>query len=216
MDNLARKLDASEALQQTGTVVRAAGEGYGVRTASGDHVAKRAASCLVEPALGDYVLVATLATGACYLLAVLERSDGARTQLVVDGDLSLKLPSGRFEVAAQEGVSLISPQDVSVVSGTLRINAVEGNVVVQRLSYLGRQLRSEVEKIKLVATSLDSVLERWSQKVQRAYRTVTEFDQVRAQRIDYRAEKAMNLHAQNAVVTAEELVKIDGDQIHLG
>jgi hypothetical protein len=30
------------------------------------------------------------------------------------------------------------------------------------------------------------------------------------------AKETMNLHAANALVTAEELVKVDGEQIHLG
>jgi transglutaminase/protease-like cytokinesis protein 3 len=60
------------------------------------------------------------------------------------------------------------------------------------------------------------VLERWSQKVKRAYRKVEQIDELRAQNIDYSADQTMSLHSENALVTAEGLVKVDGEQIHLG
>jgi hypothetical protein len=96
------------------------------------------------------------------------------------------------------------------------VNAVEGSVVLQGLSFLGDVVRAEVDRVKLVAQTFDSVLERLTQKVQRSYRTVTETDQLRAERIDYTADKVMSLHAEHALVSADELVKVDAEQIHLG
>jgi hypothetical protein len=225
MDNLARKLELELELerweqgglvQQVGTVVRAEGVAVRVRTETGEYGARRAVSCLVQPELDDEVLVACRASGACYVLAVLEREPGAATTLQVEGDLQVQVPAGSFGVAAQEGVSVVSAKDTTLVSGRIDVRAVEGSVALERLTYWGRVIRSEVEKIKLLAGSFDSVLERWSQKVKRAYRNVEQLDQLRAQSIDYRADKTMSLHAGNALVTAEELVKIDGEQIHLG
>jgi Protein of unknown function (DUF3540) len=51
----------------------------------------------------------------------------------------------------------------------------------------------------------------------RSYRTVTEMDQLRAERIDHvAAEQAMNLRGKDTLMTAERLVKVDGEQIHMG
>ena len=52
--------------------------------------------------------------------------------------------------------------------------------------------------------------------VGRVRRTVEELDHVRAEQIDYAAKKTMSLHGDNAIVTANELVKVDGEQIHVG
>ncbi len=216
MDNLARKLEQQDVIHEVGTIVRADGAALVVRTAAGEYPGKRAVSCLVEPEVDDAVLVAALPQGRCYVLAVLEREPGAGVKLGADGDLQIRLPEGKFAVAAQDGVKLVSAQEVSVVSGRLNVNAVDGNVVLQRLTYLGRLLRSEVDKVKVLAGSFDTVLDRLSQRVKRCYRTVEEFDQLRAERIDYQANKNMSLHARNALVTAKQLVKVDGEQIHLG
>ena len=216
MDNLARKLAGDEVVQQLGTVVREAGRELRVRTETGEYLAKRAVSCLVQPEVGDEVLVAARATGACYVLAVLEREPGAATELSVDGDLRIKVPAGRFAVAAQQGMSFVSAEELAIASGRVDVRAVEGSVAVERLTYWGRLVQSEIEKVKLIAGSLDAVLDRWSQKVKRVYRRVEETDQLRAGNVDYVADKTMSLHAENALVTAKEIVKVDGEQILLG
>jgi hypothetical protein len=86
----------------------------------------------------------------------------------------------------------------------------------EQLSFLGTFLQANIEKAKLVAGSLDSTLERWSQRVRRSHRFVEEIDQVRADQIDYSAKKSLSLHSRNAMVIAEELVKLDGEQLHVG
>src|SRR5262249_10587279 len=154
------------------TVARLDGERFVVRTDSGEYGAKRAVSCLVEPIAGDFVLVAAHASGSSWVLAVLERETGAATTVSVAGDMNLRLKQGKFTVAAQEGVALVSGKDVNVVSTSVQVNAVEGQIALRRLSFVGNFVRAEIEKVKLVAQSLDSVLERFSQKVKRSYRTV--------------------------------------------
>ena len=215
MKSAARKIEPAEIIHELGRVLPSVSGGLFVRAARGDVEAKRAASCLIVPAVGDSVLLVSTERGA-FVTAVLEREPGAKSTIALDGDLELRLEKGRFAVAAQEGVDLVSGKDVSVVASGLRVNAVEGNVVLQRLSFLGGAVRAELEKLKLVASTFDATLERLSQKVKRSYRSVEELDQVRAGSIDYTAKSVMSLHAENALVTAEELVKVDGEQIHLG
>ena len=216
MNNLATKIDPSRVFQEGGAVLRLEGPCILVETTSGTYRARRAVSCLVAPEPGDRVLVAALEDGTVYVLAILEREAGHATAISVDGDLTVQLPNGRFSVAAQEGMNLISGKDVAIVTGGLEVNAVRGSFAVEHLSFLGTFLQANIEKAKLVAGSLDSSLDRLSQRVKRSYRFVEEIDQVRADQIDYAAKKSLSLHARNAMVTAEELVKLDGEQIHVG
>jgi nitrous oxide reductase len=161
------------------------------------------------------VLLVSHATGA-HVLAVLERDEGARVKAVLDGDLEIQLKKGRFVVAAQEGIDLVAAKDVSLTSSGVSVRASHGSVLVDKLSLLGSMVSAEIDKVKVLAGALDTIAERVHQRVKRAYRVVEELDQVKAAQIDYSAEKTMNLHAKNALVTAEELVKVDGEQIHLG
>jgi hypothetical protein len=216
MDNLARKIENDPVFQEIGTIVATRGAAFVIRSASDRFEAERAASCLLAPEVGDRVLCAGSRREGHYVLAILTRAEGTKAAVSVDGDLELRVPSGRFVVAAQEGVELISGKDTAVVSGSVSITAAEASVGVERLSLLGSFVRAEIESVKLLAGKLDSVVERVSARLKRSFRTVEETDQVRAARIDYAAQSTMSLHAENALVTASELVKVDGEQIHVG
>ena len=217
MNNLARKLENDALSHEIGRVTGTREGGlFGVRTEAGEYRAKRAVSCLLEPEVGDTVAILSTQAGVCYVISVLEREAGATGRIVVDGDLEIQLPAGQFTVAAQESVNLLSAKEVAVVAGALRVNAREGNLVIDRLALLGSYASAELEKIKVVAGSLDQVLDRFSQRVKRSFRKVEELDQVKAEHMDYTAKSSMSFHAQNALVTAEELVKVDGEQIHFG
>jgi hypothetical protein len=217
MRSIARKIEpqqAYQAHQEVGRVARADGASFAVASGSEEHDARRAVSCLVQPEVGDEVVVSVTPSGR-YILAILERR-GTAARLVLDGDLSVSLPSGRFTVDAADGVSVVSGTDVGVVSPTVDVRADRGSVVLESLSFLGATIEAEVGRAKVVATLLESVAERVSQRCRRAFRFVTEIEQLRAHRIDYTAEQTMSLRAENTVLTAQELVKIDGEQIHVG
>jgi hypothetical protein len=216
MRNAARNVSVELVTQEIGRVVAADGSALRVRAGSGEHAARRALSCLVEPITDDIVLVAQAPNGATYVLAVLEREEGVKATLSTDGDLEIRQRAGRVTIAAQEGIDLIAAKDVSLTGNGLNLNVNEGSVFVQKLSFVGGLVRTEMDKVKVLANTFDAVLDRFSQRVKNAYRTVEETDQLRAERIDYVATSTMSLHAENALVTAEELVKVDGEQIHLG
>ncbi len=104
------------------------------------------------------------------MTAVLEREPGAAGRIVADGDLEVQLAAGKLTFAAQEGINLLAAKEVSVSTGALRVNAREGNLVLERLSLLGGVASAELAKIKVVAGSLDQVLDRFSQRVKRSFR----------------------------------------------
>jgi hypothetical protein len=216
MANPSRKIEHAAVFEQTGKVITSTGAELTVETDSGTYAAKRAVSCLVEPEPGDLVLVAVTPRGAVYALAVLERPGGAPTTLTADGDMAIRLRDGRFTVAAQEGVDLVSGKDMALIAGELRVTASLGSVALSRLAYVGSIVETEIERLKMLGGTVDSTLTRLYQRVKRSYRVVEELDQVKAERIDYEAKEHVRLHGKNALITAECLVKVDGDQIHLG
>lgn len=217
MSNLARKIEPRAVTQEVATVVSVDAGAYTVRLDTHEEYdAQRAVSCLIEPRAGDRVLVAVTPREGCFVLAVLRRDEPGAHQITVDGDLEVKLPAGRFVVAAQEGVNVVTPRDVNVVSHGATVRAQEASVVVRGLSLLGEVFQSEFEKVRAVAGTIDQVVERVSQKVKRSYRHVEEVDQVRAEKIDYAAKEVMNLRGGHTLMTADQLVKVDGAQVHLG
>jgi hypothetical protein len=211
----ATKIPESAAHQEIALVTRVEGARAVVRADDVEYRAKRAASCLLEPQEGDRVLCAVALDGSAWVLAVLDREGGA-TAIAVDGDLELVSRTGRVRVAGAEGVSLASHADVTIAAGELELRAVATSLVTEGLELLGKAARVEVGQVKILAETLDAVLDRLSQRIKRAYRVVEERDHLRAGTIDYAAEKAISLSSENTIVLAKELVKVDGGQIQLG
>ncbi len=215
MRNLADSLDSS-ITQEVATITGEQDNGWLVASSRGPVRATRATSCLLEPALGDRVICAFTATGQAWVLAILERRSTTVNQLSVDGDLEVRVNEGRFSVASAHGIALSTPKEVQLASASVAVNTITADVVVQRLTYLGRYLQSEVKRVKAVAATFDAVLGRFSQRVKRSYRTVEEYDCVKAKQIDYVAESTISLHGETTMMTAAQLVKIDGAQVHVG
>lgn len=196
------KLKEEGLLEVTGTVTAVADGAFEVCTSEGVFRAGRAVSCVVVPEEGDLVLLAGPRSRGLYVLAVLERPSSRDARIATDGDLTFELRSGRFTVAATEGVDLVSKRAVSVAADRLEARAREGSF------FLGG--------VKLVAGAVDTTLERLCQRIKLVFRRVAELEHVRAGQIDYASEGNLRLHGENTLMTARQLVKADGKQIHIG
>ncbi len=215
--NLARKLEpVVHVTHQVGTVLSVEGVETLVRSGDDRVVARRAVSCLVEPKADDEVLLAVRSDGGCHVLAVLEREPGEGVVIASDTDVTVRLRSGRFTVAAQEGIELASAKHVQVAAARIGITAPLGEITVDRMTYVGTLIDAQIERMKTVATTIDSIADRVSQRVRRSFRKVEEIDSLRAARIDIVATENLRTHAENQLISAKELVKLDGEQIHLG
>lgn len=183
-----------------------------VASSDGTVIARRALSCLVEPQPGDAVLVAT-SGGRSYVLAVLERSTTQPVELAVENDLVLS--STRGEVSLSGRRVSVEAGEAELKSARFKLTTASAEVFTQALSWLGDLAELDVRKVRTVAQVAESVVDRVSQSFGRVYRKVEDFEHVRAKRIDQQAE-LMNLRGKNAMLTAEQLVKLDADQVHLG
>ena len=215
MSNLAIQPKLVAIFQQYG-VVTEAGDDFVVHTDAAVYRARRAASCLLEPLVGDKVLLVTDMENGDYVLAVLERDAGRLSTLSLPGDAQIRMQTGRLTMSARDGIAMESAREIAMQSASLKVEALTGEVTVHDLSLVGEAWRSCVDRVKSVGRTFDSILERCHQRVTRSYRVVDEMDQVKAGQIDYQAETSLQLHAKYALMTADELVKLDGEQIHLG
>lgn len=216
MNAHAENIDATELQTELARVSRAEREALRVTAGGGEYRARRAASCLLAPALGDLVMVATSARGDCWILAVLERAEEGGTTLEVEGDLNLRARGGAVSVAADEGVRVTSGAEVSLVAPAVRVAADAVRGVFETMALLGAAVEIDAGRVRAAAGVVDTVVERISTKAQRVYRVVEEFEQVRAGRLDWLARTVLSLRSEHAVISAKQLVKVDGDQIHLG
>jgi hypothetical protein len=202
--------------QQSGRVVQAGGALLVQADGRVLH-ARRAASCLLEPVLGDKVLLLTGSAETAYVLAVLERADDSgKATLGLPGDTEIRTAGGRLRLAARDGISMETASDVALLAAELNVSADKGEVLVNSLSFTGDLLRGCIDRIKLIGRSLDTAVERYFLRAQRSYRHIDETEQLRAANIHQEATQTLSMHAKNTLMTADELVKVDAEQIHMG
>lgn len=177
-------------------------------------VARRAASCLLEPSVADRVLVSQPDDrGAAYVLAVLEREDAdASAELGVagaNGDVRLRA-AGTLNLEGGMGLRLITRRAMQMVAG--RAELVAGEMVAT-----ARRAVASANEAGLIATTLDTTVERVTTRAARAFRFISEMDQTRAKHIDSRASETARLSSAGAtMVTSHQVVKVDGSQVHVG
>jgi 3-dehydroquinate synthase class II len=194
-----------------GVVVRLHADGrYAVMPQTGGEPwhCTRAASCLLQPALGDTVLVAGPQREQVYLIAVITQADPARAALVVDGDLTLHAKNGGIALQAGTRLELASP--------SLNLHAQHAQLEVGEMDYRGAEVRVTTLVARFVGRTLETVLDRLSVLTRSSFRLTEEVEQVRAGQIDMQATETMRLHAKNTLVSSKALIKVDAEQIHMG
>ena len=216
MDNLARVLGSEQVFLEYGRITGSQGPFFSVETGTGEMKAKKSVSCLVEPVLGDTVLISLTPSEHAYILGILERENERPVSLVFDGDVALRSRDGRLQLAAQEGIDLVTAGDTALVSPELSVNSVQADVSIQYVSFFGTFLQGQIERMKLIGQTCDSVFERVSQRAKRCYRWVDEVEHLKAGQLNYVVKKLMSFRGKYSVLTAEEDVRIDGDKILMG
>jgi hypothetical protein len=216
MDNLARKQVYSEATQEYGTVVGQEDSVYSVETDSGLYRVKRAVSCVVQPEVDDLVLVSLSSLGGGYILAVLERAQGAKATLSFDSDVDIRTSEGSLSIASKQGIDLASTESINLIASRLGIASSEGDINISRLTFLGGFFEGSLETVKLLARTFDSITERFFRRTKRSYRFIEDTDQVKAGSLNYIADKSLMLRGTFSQMTAKEDVHIDGERINIG
>ncbi|CAI0706233.1 Protein of uncharacterised function (DUF3540) [Serratia entomophila] len=169
---------------------------------------RRAASCLLAPALGDSVLVAGCGH-QLWAIAVLERADPhSAARLSVEGDLQIETPRG--------SLSLHSAQALDFNSEALTLQARSGDCHIDKLTYSGEELSAFVSISRMVGKRCESLWHSVSQISHTLFRTVRQTEHVRAGQLDYQAEDYARVHARNTIITSKDITKLDSEQIHVG
>ncbi len=198
-----------------GIVIACDGRDAQVACNGGSIAARVAFSCLVRPEPGDRVLTSREAD-TVWILAVLDRPTDAPARMVVEGDIAI--------TSARGSISLLSAQEVTIDAGIrARVTAQEidlhagvARFVIDELQQIGRRANLYVAKIRSVGEMVETFAEHILTRAKRGTRFIEESDQLRAGSVDHRAEGTLQLRAKTAFITADTVVRVDADQIHMG
>lgn len=189
---------------------------HAVETELGTLLARRAASCLLEPQPGDEVLVSGPTPECVYIIAVLERRNAVRTNIAFVGDTRFTVTGGSLSLHADGAVEVDAGERLRLASENFTLRAREATTLIDRLNAVGKDLTASIGQVKLIGNLLESFFDRITQFAKDSLRVVEGADHVRSGVVDYQAGQTMSLRGRQLLATAEELVKVDGGQIHLG
>jgi hypothetical protein len=216
MKSAARKRVAIPVEQQIGRVVEAADADGRLEVELDGYAcdARRAVSCLVEPMAGDTVLVVVHGDGI-HVLAILERPrKDAPTRLACGPNVELEAAESISMSAPR--VAIDGPEEAALRGHRVAVRATSLDVVASEAELLAHGAVCGAENVKTVAETVEVSAERSIERIGQGYRFVRDGEEVHADRIQYTAQQKVSLHGRHATVTAAELVKVDGGQIHLG
>jgi hypothetical protein len=218
MHNLARNIEQYQPCLAYGRVVAGEGGRYTVQADAGLIPAVAATGCLVQPMPGDRVLITTDGQAEAYILTVLQRAQdkAAPTRLVFDGQVDLVVNGGGFSVAADDGLSLASPETISLAAGKISLHADCGEAAIEKMSFIAKTFQGQIKRIKLVANTVENTFRRLTQRLQDAFRYVEDQEEIQTGSTRYLVEDTLTMTARNAVHMAEEIVTINAEQVHLG
>ena len=218
---------APGALQLHPCRLLAAGETFAVAdTPLGALSCQRAASCLLRPEAGDLALVALpdQGRGAAFILAVLERAEaGSPATLDLASGARLCAAAGGVHIEAAQGISLSTPAQLSASAGGLSfasdtMSFATGSVrwLAESFSFVGKLLELVTQRFTETAAERETQAGTWTQRLGDSYRHVEELDETQAGMVRTLARDTALLHGRVTHVQAEEFVKVDGQEVHLG
>ncbi|WP_144630628.1 DUF3540 domain-containing protein [Bordetella genomosp. 13] len=200
-----------------GTLVRRGENGdYAVRCDGREWLARRAASCLLAPEVGDTVMISGPDASRVYLIAVIEQADPASGTVEMEGRMVLRSRTGDVALQAAGDVRIAGRAGVRVETETLQVQAREAGCTAARMNYLAGEVHGAVGTMRLVGKVYEAVVDRLSHLSRLAFRSASEVEHVRVGTMDYQAEQSARVHAPYTVVTADALVKVDAKQVHMG
>ena len=194
------------------------GADFTVLTDYGLHSAEKAVSCLIQPEPGDTALVSLDGGGACFILSILKRQAGLESpqKIHITGPVDFQVSQGELSFSADEGLNLVSENEISCASTRISLRASSGEAVVERFSFLGQTVTFQARLIKTVAHTAEQFISRFTQHLENAWRYVSDHEESQARTSRKLVEESMTVQSKNTYHLAEEVVKIDAGQIHLG
>lgn len=197
-----------------GTVKKQDEQEFVVECDGHEWVCRRAASCLLQPQIDDTVLISGPERERVYLIAVIEQAQQNQSTFSVPGELTISAES--ININSVASMQLNGGTELGLKSAQLNLSAEKGQCVVDEMQYVGREVKSTVGMMRIIGKVYESIMDRLSFMSRTSFKITEEVEHMRAGTIDYQAEQSARLHSKYTMVTAKDLVKVDGKQIHMG
>ncbi|MBF0469874.1 MAG: DUF3540 domain-containing protein [Gammaproteobacteria bacterium] len=171
------------------------------------HTATVATSCLVQPIVGDKVLL-WQDSEECFIIQILKReSNHVTTEISCHGPLSIK-SDAQLNLSAADEIGLQSQQ--------IHLCSHREQHVANHFLFTGREAKVFLSRIDLSAERVVCRIKSLMQSLVDSVRTVKRLESVTASKLIQRASELFSVDSRRVLIGAKKEVRIDGEKIHMG
>lgn len=179
--------------------------------------ATRSSGCLIDPRIGDQAVVLLLSPIRPVILAIIDSSSS------LDNPRTMSFPGGVSILVSGGELSIRSPSGISITSGHIEVKGeiCQGTfsrlkVSGETLSFSGGILSFAARRITAIGRSIERVAEWLSDHAHMSNRTINTIDRSVSGQTQIESETVVSIQSETTLIQGRDLVRIDGDQIHLG
>ena len=177
---------------------------------------KRAVSCLIEPQLGDTVLIFDAGLeNISFITAVLVSRAESTSKVCLPGGASIETIEQQLTINA-ENISLKGNASVSLHSVHIDVNANAATLNVSHLQSWSESIETHAMRATFTIKTLTTRVNQAISRIRNSWRKVAELDETQAGRVSVVVEGHHQLKAEHVTTQAQGFVRIDGKKIDLG
>lgn len=151
-----------------------------------------AASCLAQPEVGDTVACVTTSNGDVFILSILKRLK-PDSDLMISLSTPVSLSSPRIHLAAQQ-IDLVA------------------NEMTSNIGVLKRLIGHAEDIVGNLVASFDKIFIRANSSIRR----IEDLDELSAGHVKIDSPALVEISGEVTTISGEELIKMQGQQIHMG
>lgn len=175
-----------------------------------------AASCLIQPEVGDTVLVYSPENAKDgFILSVLIQANPNQAFVQLPGGVGFDVSEGNLNLKAKE-LSLHSTESMHFQTPSLHISASRAQTNIKQASGLFQSIDIQALRISTTAKVMTTVAKRLIEKVVDSFRWVDQTDQTHAGRVRTKVEGHFHVQSRHTTMRSDGHVRIDGEKIDLG
>ncbi|WP_027212212.1 DUF3540 domain-containing protein [Burkholderia sp. WSM2232] len=213
---VAHSYNGEESRFYHGRVIATDGQRFAVACDAGSSWAAVAAGCLMQPQLGDTVLI-SLTANSGYILCVLAHGEVRQRELRVEGDVRLAVAGGRLEVSAEHGVTIDAGPALSISAQAAALEFDAASVQCDAMTTSGTTSHAVWQETSLTTARRFVAAGRDETHAGESVRSVSGHDQSSVRSAHYRVEQDWTVNAQDASLVAQRRTVIDaGELVNLG
>lgn len=203
-----------ETLIQNGVVISVADEDIRIILAGQTVRARKAFSCIVDPATEDTVLCCRSNDGNTYVLAIVNRPGDRNAQLSFPADVTIKAAQGNMHLFSKKTVTMVA-DNLNAFSKKTVHKSDAAYIAFDKLSANGSELHAGYKTIRVISNLINTMARQVIDKFMGYIRHTEDHDQVQAGQLTRRTDGLFSMDSGNTVMISKKETKIDGEKIYM-